>query len=79
MDSWVEIGLLLTDPEIEELFDPKKGISYYEKAAQQNHAVAWNNIGALYHNGTGYSFNIKKQLKPTKKERSLVTEWRLPI
>ena len=37
LDSWVEIGLLLTDPEIEELFNPQKGIVYYEKTAQQNH------------------------------------------
>lgn len=35
IDSWVEIGLLLTDPEIETLFNPQKGIVYYEKAAQQ--------------------------------------------
>ncbi|TZF98497.1 sel1 repeat family protein (plasmid) [Chryseobacterium panacisoli] len=62
-DSLVEIGILLTDPEIESLFDPQKGITYYEKAAQHNHPVAWNNIGALYHNGTGYSFNIKKAIQ----------------
>ena len=62
-DSLVEIGILLTDPEIESLFDPHKGIIYYEKAAQQNHPVAWNNIGALYHNGTGYSFDIKKAIQ----------------
>ncbi|WP_275140588.1 tetratricopeptide repeat protein [Elizabethkingia meningoseptica] len=71
LDSWVEIGLLLTDPEIEELFDPKKGIAYYEKAAQQNHPVAWNNIGALYQNGTGYSFNIKKAIKAYEKGAEL--------
>ncbi|AQX84918.1 sel1 repeat family protein [Elizabethkingia bruuniana] len=71
LDSWVEIGLLLTDPEIEELFNPQKGIAYYEKAAQQNHPVAWNNIGALYHNGTGYSFNIKKAIKAYEKGAEL--------
>ncbi|WP_139423159.1 tetratricopeptide repeat protein [Chryseobacterium mulctrae] len=63
IDSWVEMGILLTDPEIESLFNPQKGIAYYEKAAQQNHPVAWNNIGALYHNGTGYAFNIKKAIQ----------------
>ena len=62
-DSLVEIGLLLTDPEIESLFDPMRGIKFYEKAAQQNHAAAWNNIGALYQNGIGYSYNIKKAIK----------------
>ncbi|WBV60895.1 tetratricopeptide repeat protein [Chryseobacterium camelliae] len=62
-DSWVEIGLLLTDPEIEALFDPQKGIVYYEKAAQQNHPAAWNNIGAMYHNGIGYPLNIKKAIR----------------
>lgn len=71
LDSLVEIGILLTDPEIESLFDPQKGIIYYEKAAQKNHPVAWNNIGALYHNGTGYSFNIKKAIQAYGKSAEL--------
>lgn len=71
LDSLVEIGILLTDPEIEPLFDPQKGITYYEKAAQQNHPVAWNNIGALYHNGTGYPFNIKKAIQAYGKSAEL--------
>ncbi|KAA2223174.1 tetratricopeptide repeat protein [Chryseobacterium sediminis] len=71
LDSLVEIGILLTDPEIEPLFDPQKGIAYYEKAAQQNHPVAWNNIGALYHNGTGYPFNIKKAIQAYGKSAEL--------
>ncbi|UTX49409.1 tetratricopeptide repeat protein [Chryseobacterium sp. MA9] len=71
LDSWVEMGILLTDPEIESLFDPQKGIAYYEKAAQQNHPVAWNNIGALYHNGIGYSFNIKKAIQAYGKSAEL--------
>ncbi|MCQ9639576.1 sel1 repeat family protein [Chryseobacterium sp. WG14] len=71
IDSWVEMGILLTDPDIESLFDPQKGIVYYEKAAQQNHPVAWNNIGALYHNGTGYSFNIKKAIRAYEKGAEL--------
>ncbi|CAD0218456.1 tetratricopeptide repeat protein [Chryseobacterium sp. JV274] len=71
LDSLVEIGILLTDPEIESLFDLQKGIIYYEKAAQKNHPVAWNNIGALYHNGTGYSFNIKKAIQAYGKSADL--------
>lgn len=71
IDSWVEIGLLLTDPEIEALFDPQKGIAYYEKAAQQNHPAAWNNIGALYQNGIGYSLNIKKAIQAYGKAAEL--------
>jgi len=71
IDSWVEMGILLTDPEIEELFDPQKGIAYYERAAQQNHPVAWNNMGALYHNGIGYSFNIKKAIQAYEKGAEL--------
>lgn len=71
LDSTVEMGILLTDPEIESLFDPQKGIAYYEKAAQQNHPVAWNNIGALYHNGIGYSFNIKKAIQAYGKSAEL--------
>ena len=71
VDSWVEMGILLTDPEIESLFNPQKGIAYYEKAAQQNHPVAWNNIGALYHNGIGYSFNIKKAIQAYEKGAEL--------
>ncbi|MCE3074423.1 tetratricopeptide repeat protein [Chryseobacterium gwangjuense] len=70
-DSWVEIGILLTDPEIEALFDPQKGISYYEKAAQENHPVAWNNMGTLYHNGIGYSFDIKKAIRAYEKGAEL--------
>jgi len=70
-DSWVEIGLLLTDPEIKELFNPQKGILYYEKAAQQNHPVAWNNIGALYQNGIGFSQNIKKAIQAYEKAGQL--------
>lgn len=71
IDSWVEMGILLTDPEIESLFNPQKGIAYYEKAAQHNHPVAWNNIGALYHNGIGYSFNIKKAIQAYEKGAEL--------
>ncbi|MBB6330144.1 TPR repeat protein [Chryseobacterium sediminis] len=71
LDSLVEIGILLTDPEIASLFDPQKGITYYEKAAEQNHPVAWNNIGALYHNGTGYPFNIKKAIQAYGKSAEL--------
>lgn len=71
VDSWVEIGLLLTDPEIEALFDPKKGITYYEKAAKQHHAVAWNNIGALYQKGIGFSFNTKRAIKAYEKAAEL--------
>ncbi|KAB1232374.1 tetratricopeptide repeat protein [Chryseobacterium viscerum] len=71
IDSWVEMGILLTDPEIESLFNPQKGMAYYEKAAQQNHPIAWNNIGALYHNGTGYAFNIKKAIHAYGKGASL--------
>ena len=71
IDSLVEIGILFTDPEIESLFDPQKGIIYYEKAAKRNHPVAWNNIGALYHNGIGYSFNIKKAIQAYGKSAEL--------
>lgn len=71
VDSWTEIGLLLTDPEIESLFDPQRGISYYEKAAQQNHPIAWNNIGALYQNGIGYDFNIKKAIQAYERAAKL--------
>ncbi len=71
IDSWVEMGLLCTDPDIEPLFDPQKGIFYYEKAAQQNHAVAWNNIGALYHNGIGYSFSMKKAIQAYERAAEL--------
>ncbi|SMC37714.1 tetratricopeptide repeat protein [Chryseobacterium sp. YR221] len=71
IDSWVEMGILFTDPEIEVLFDPQKGIDCYEKAAQQNHPVAWNNIGALYHNGIGYSLNIKKAIRAYGKSAEL--------
>ncbi|KYH07353.1 hypothetical protein A1704_01380 [Chryseobacterium cucumeris] len=77
MDSLVEIGLLLTDPEIESLFDPQRGITYYEKAAQRNHPIAWNNIGALYHNGIGYSFNIKKAIEAYEKSAELGDEMAL--
>jgi len=77
LDSWVEIGILLTDPEIESLFNPQKGIVCYEKAAEQNHPVAWNNIGALYHNGIGYSFNIKKALHAYEKGAELGDEMAL--
>jgi len=62
---------LLTDPEIESLFDPQRGISYYEKAAQQNHPIAWNNIGALYQNGIGYDFNIKKAIQAYERAAKL--------
>jgi TPR repeat protein len=71
VDSWTEIGLLLTDSEIESLFDPQRGIAYYEKAAKQNHPVAWNNIGALYHNGVGYPFNITKAIHAYEKAAEL--------
>ncbi|MDR4892096.1 MULTISPECIES: tetratricopeptide repeat protein [unclassified Chryseobacterium] len=71
VDSWVELGILHTDPDIEMLFDPQKGIMYYEKAAQYNHPVAWNNIGTLYHNGIGYSFNIKKAIQAYEKGAEL--------
>ena len=71
VDSWVEIGLLLTDPNIEELFNPQRGIQYYEKAMKQNHAVAWNNIGALYQNGIGHAFHIKKAIKAYEKAAQL--------
>ncbi|WP_447767468.1 tetratricopeptide repeat protein [Sphingobacterium faecium] len=71
VDSWTEIGLLLTDPEIESLFDPQRGIRYYEKAAQQNHPVAWNNIGFLYQNGIGYPVNIKKAIQAYEKAAKL--------
>lgn len=71
VDSWIEIGLLLTESEIESLFDPKRGIAYYEKAAKQNHPVAWNNIGALYQNGVGYPFNIKKAIQAYEKAAEL--------
>lgn len=71
VDSLVEMGLLLTDPEIVSLFDPRKGISCYEKAAKQNNAVAWNNIGALYQNGVGYRFNIKKAIQAYQRAADL--------
>lgn len=77
IDSLIEIGILYTDPEIESLFDPQKGIICYEKAAEQNHPVAWNNIGALYHNGTGYPFNIKKAIKAYRKGAELGDEMAL--
>ncbi len=71
IDSWVEIGLLCTDPDIESLFDPQKGIFCYEKAALQNHAVAWNNIGVLYQNGIGHSFDIKKAIQAYERSAEL--------
>jgi len=71
IDSWVEIGLLLTDPEIADLYNPQKGILYYEKATKHNHAVAWNNMGALYQNGIGYTYAIKKAVKAYQKAADL--------
>ncbi|MFD2554943.1 tetratricopeptide repeat protein [Sphingobacterium tabacisoli] len=71
IDSWVEIGLLLTDPELASLFDPHKGIVYYEKAAQKNNPVAWNNIGVLYQNGIGHSFDIKKAMQAYERSAQL--------
>lgn len=71
VDSWTELGILLTDPAIESLFDPQRGIAYYQKAAQQHHPVAWNNIGALYHNGIGYPFDISKAVQAYEKGAEL--------
>ena len=71
LDSLVELGLLYTDPEIESLFEPQKGIAYYELAAKENHPVAWNNLGALYQNGIGFAFDIKKAIKAFTKAVAL--------
>lgn len=67
VDSWIELGLLHTDPAITTLFDPQQGIAYYEKAASQEHPVAWNNIGALYQNGIGHPFDIEKAIQAYEK------------
>lgn len=71
LDSLVELGLLYTDPEIESLFAPQKGIAYYEKAAKEKHPIAWNNLGALYQNGIGFAFDIKKAIKAFTKAAAL--------
>lgn len=31
--------------------DGPKALDWYEKAAAQNHAVAWNNLGTLFRSG----------------------------
>lgn len=36
------------------------GITYYEKAAMEDSAAAWNDIGYLYQNGTGYPKDIER-------------------
>jgi tetratricopeptide (TPR) repeat protein len=49
---------------------PKRN-SLLRKSSTTKSSCSLNNIGALYHNGTGYSFNIKKAIKAYEKGAEL--------
>ncbi|MBR2273538.1 MAG: sel1 repeat family protein [Alphaproteobacteria bacterium] len=42
--------------------DYKQALSYYEAAAAQNSAVAYNNLGSLYYSGVGTGVDVSKAL-----------------
>lgn len=66
-----ELGFIYTDENIPEFYDLQKGLSLYEKAAQQDQFYAWNNLGYHYQNGIGYPQNIKKAIECYQKAAEL--------
>ena len=51
--------------------DYKQALAYYEAAAQQNNATAYNNLGSLYYNGIGTDVDMPKAISFFEKAAEL--------